>query len=127
MYKFGFGLQPVIDGLAVSHSTLDVQFVSTKSDCMFQHRIWWGTWQHCSDGIHGHLDRLRTVARSENGFIRIEARVFLNSSSSANNTRMRSRLFSCSAISVLVCAAQLPFLMNAAYSLNNLPTSLLIW
>ena len=75
MYKFGFGLQPVIDGLAVSHSTLDVKFVSTKSDCMFQHRIWRGTWQHCSDGIHGHLNRLRTVARSENGFIRIEARL----------------------------------------------------
>src|SRR5678816_2960992 len=66
MYKFGFGLQPVIDGLAVSHSTLDVKFVSTKSDCMFQHRIWWGTWQHCSDGIHGHLDRWCTIARSEN-------------------------------------------------------------
>ena len=27
MYKFGFGLQPVIDGLAMSHSTLDVKFV----------------------------------------------------------------------------------------------------
>jgi hypothetical protein len=53
MYKFGFGLQPVIDGLAVSHSTLDVKFVSTKSDCVFQHRVWRDTWQHCSDGIHG--------------------------------------------------------------------------
>ncbi len=35
MYKFGFRFQPVIDSMSMSHSPLDVKFVSTMSDRVF--------------------------------------------------------------------------------------------
>src|SRR6476660_8647469 len=101
MYKLVFRLQPVIDIMAMSLSSLQVKFVSAMPDRMFQHRLWRGGWQHYRNGTHGHLNRSRIVARSEwfiwigTGYV-----VFLNSLSSANNSLMRSRLFSYSATSV---------------------------
>ena len=39
-----------------SHPSLEVKFVGTKSNRMFQHRVWRGNWQHYSNGVHGHLN-----------------------------------------------------------------------
>ena len=74
MYNLGFRVEPVIDCMAVGHASLEVMFVGTKSNRMFQHRIWRRNWRHYSDGVHVNQN---TISRFSNRTLQIPISTYL--------------------------------------------------